>query len=861
MYGGTQSEMERLIKDAAALDSSVDASSMTFDNIVKAIHAVQTNLDITGTTAAEASETISGSAASMKSAWNNLLVSFVTGGDSFEQCLTNMVDTTKTFVKNALPVFKTAFKSIGNLIVDGIETVADNMPQISTAITNAVKNVFGTMGQVIPTVLPKVASGVATFVRGIADLIISNKTVIINSVAEMGTQIVKALYEGITGQEMSSDAFRSLKNDLQDIMNTVVKIGQFVVSNIKPIASIITGIVVVSAAWKAGWAAVNTVIKIQTGLQKAKNVVDAASSVTTKLMTKLSLKKAIATATETTATTGATAAQTALNLAMKACPVIAIITGVIALVAAFKKLNKMSLNYDKTLEKNNKKISIAVDNIKDLKTAVDNYSSSLSNADSLLSSKGNTISDIDTYMSDTETAITEIISTAMQENRQLRADELEDIRTYLDTLRAYEAEKLEIYQGQQQSVLNEAVLRFENGDVSTDEIANLIANGQDAMNNAVSALADYYTQQKTMLDNALAGGMSQTEYNEEMQALQEYANQQTQAAKEEFDSLLQVIAEYTSKMDSESRQAWETLSFIGSTWSSQASSIFGFFDKDRSTVTYSNWLGSLSDNTLTQANNFLSTLTMIKDNGGQISEEMVKQLETILSAFDNVPKDCQDAAMEIINGLIGGMESSIPGLESASTESASAIADVIREYFDINSPSELTKGMGVNIGEGLQIGLESTKTSITNSGKSVVTGLIKGMKSKQQEAVNAARAIATAINAEFDKIQDINSPSKVWEEKGQYLVEGLNIGLEKGSADTKEVYKKEPILPSYGNENSAVSRSYTRQNVTYSAPINITVNGDGSSRQTARSVKNAVKEGINEMMKSFANSNKAVREI
>ena len=53
--------MERLIKDAAALDSSIDANSMSFDNIVKAIHAVQDEMGITGTTAKEAASTIQGS--------------------------------------------------------------------------------------------------------------------------------------------------------------------------------------------------------------------------------------------------------------------------------------------------------------------------------------------------------------------------------------------------------------------------------------------------------------------------------------------------------------------------------------------------------------------------------------------------------------------------------------------------------------------------------------------------------------------------------------------------------------------------------------------------------------------------------
>lgn len=95
-YGGTKSEMQRLVKDAAKLDKSIDASSLSYGNIVKAIHAVQKNLGITGTTAKEAEKTISGSLYAMKSAWGNLMPALIQGGDSFDQCVDNLVSSVKT---------------------------------------------------------------------------------------------------------------------------------------------------------------------------------------------------------------------------------------------------------------------------------------------------------------------------------------------------------------------------------------------------------------------------------------------------------------------------------------------------------------------------------------------------------------------------------------------------------------------------------------------------------------------------------------------------------------------------------------------------------------------------------------------
>ena len=85
--------MERLIKDAAALDSSIDANSLSFANIVKAINVVQTEMGITGTTALEAGRTISGSIGAMKSAWTNLLTGLADGNADIGELVNNLVTT------------------------------------------------------------------------------------------------------------------------------------------------------------------------------------------------------------------------------------------------------------------------------------------------------------------------------------------------------------------------------------------------------------------------------------------------------------------------------------------------------------------------------------------------------------------------------------------------------------------------------------------------------------------------------------------------------------------------------------------------------------------------------------------------
>ena len=103
MYGGTQSEMQRLIKDAAKLTDvqkelgiTVDANSMSFGNIVNAISVVQSSMGLMGTTAAEASSTIQGSICMMKAAWENFLTGMADLSSNFDALINNLVDSVET---------------------------------------------------------------------------------------------------------------------------------------------------------------------------------------------------------------------------------------------------------------------------------------------------------------------------------------------------------------------------------------------------------------------------------------------------------------------------------------------------------------------------------------------------------------------------------------------------------------------------------------------------------------------------------------------------------------------------------------------------------------------------------------------
>lgn len=124
-YGGTQSEMIRLINDSGILNEKIeDLDNVTFDQMIQAIHKVQQNLGITGTSAKEASTTIEGSVNSAKAAWENFEAGAISAND--------LVDTFWTAAKNIL-------NNLGQMI-----------PRLGKTGMDVVESLSGKIGEVIP---------------------------------------------------------------------------------------------------------------------------------------------------------------------------------------------------------------------------------------------------------------------------------------------------------------------------------------------------------------------------------------------------------------------------------------------------------------------------------------------------------------------------------------------------------------------------------------------------------------------------------------------------------------------------------------------------------------------------------------
>lgn len=125
-YGGTKTEMERLLADAEKL-TGVKYDINNLADVYQAIHAIQGQLDITGTTAKEASSTFSGSFAAMKASAQNVLGKLALG-ENVLPALQALLDTTSTFLfNNFIPMVSNVFSGLGLLLTEGLSKVASQL--------------------------------------------------------------------------------------------------------------------------------------------------------------------------------------------------------------------------------------------------------------------------------------------------------------------------------------------------------------------------------------------------------------------------------------------------------------------------------------------------------------------------------------------------------------------------------------------------------------------------------------------------------------------------------------------------------------------------------------------------------------
>ena len=235
-YGGTKTEMERLIDDAnklnAAQGKTTNYTIDSYSDIVSAIHDVQNEMGITGTTAKEASTTIQGSVNATKSAWSNLVTGIADDDANFGQLISNFVDSATTAASNIIPRVEIALDGAAELIESMVPVIMDELPGL------------------IETVLPKLAQSAVNIVQTLVTEISANAAQLIDSAIQIITVLGNGIYQMLPTVAQSAlqiilTLVSKLNENLPQMLNTA---GQMLIAFVEGVSEHLPDIMLAAAS-------------------------------------------------------------------------------------------------------------------------------------------------------------------------------------------------------------------------------------------------------------------------------------------------------------------------------------------------------------------------------------------------------------------------------------------------------------------------------------------------------------------------------------------------------------------------------------------------------------------------------------
>lgn len=262
-YGGTKEEMARLLTDAEKI-SGVHYDISNLNDVYQAIHIIQGELGITGTTSEEASKTISGSLNAMKGAWSNLLTGIADENADFDTLVGNLVDSVMTFGDNILPRVKTVLEGIGKLIKELVPKLAQELPSLLQSILpsliSGVVDLIKALSDALPSLIPVLMNGIVQAFTGIVDILpdilqalIQATVLIVQSLAEQLPTIIPQLIDAIlemipmlidnlplftkAGWQLIIGLAQGLLNSIPTLLSYLPKIGSSMLNYFKQLPS------------------------------------------------------------------------------------------------------------------------------------------------------------------------------------------------------------------------------------------------------------------------------------------------------------------------------------------------------------------------------------------------------------------------------------------------------------------------------------------------------------------------------------------------------------------------------------------------------------------------------------------------
>ena len=242
-YGGTQAEMQRLLEDAEKI-SGIKYDISSYADIVDAIHVVQTEMGITGTTAKEAASTIQGSFGMVKAAWQNLVTGLADPGQDLGALVGNFTDSVVVAGNNLIPRIQELLPRIVETVTSLVGTVSEQLPALlesvlPSLIEGATSLIAGLMAA-LPAVLAVLGDVAPTVIGILVPALID----LLPQIVQTGIDVIVSLVQGIS--EAMPELIPAATEAILEIVDTLTNpdnIGKLVDAALKIILTLADGII------------------------------------------------------------------------------------------------------------------------------------------------------------------------------------------------------------------------------------------------------------------------------------------------------------------------------------------------------------------------------------------------------------------------------------------------------------------------------------------------------------------------------------------------------------------------------------------------------------------------------------------
>lgn len=460
-----------------------------------------------------------------------------------------------------------------------------------------------------------------------------------------------------------------------------------------------------------------------------------------------------------------------------------------------------------------------------------NAKEALAGVEEVLSSSGKTMAEIDDEIKNLQENINTILSTAAQERRTLRADELADIEAYNTRIIELQQEQLDAYLNQLTVTLTK--VNIEGTNITAQTAANLLKEAKVGYDSIVNYADQVYNSKLLELEKEKASIIEQygeEEYQKRLEAAKEFYDNMISEADASYQEIMSTIQETTQAWIEGDKSAYEELLYWNEEYNKkkfeyvntkmalnkamtadEAAAAFdmsnhGKYLAEQMQKCWKQIIDAQDGATVKSAAAWLNMLATAKEQGGRITVETRNTAKGMLESFMNLPKDLQESGKATLLGMISGLEDKIPELSDTSEMSAEEIVVAVERYLGIMSPSKVMQDIGHNVVDGLILGMEDQQRALTmaskgmgetvedglksglgmsaggistamkNIGRNVINGLIEGLNDRASALYSRAREIANRVKSIIQQAFDVKSPSRwaIWV--------GKNVGAPLGES-------------------------------------------------------------------------------